>query len=185
MKLLLDWDKSELGVLRGNGLETAVFKSLKMAGRDAIRAAKAEGNRHVRARKEFKVARVNKALKTSSENPTNDIGGLSWTLRVASNLTPAIDFGARQTRQGVTVAINKGKRVLVKSGFFATMKSGHRGVFYRPEKGSKKIKEIFTTRVRDTFDDDNMVPLVFKRAQEIFEKTYRRVLPLEVAKFGG
>jgi hypothetical protein len=44
---------------------------------------------------------------------------------------PLTAFNPRQIRKGVSVAIVKGRRTLIKSGFIATMRSGHRGVFVR------------------------------------------------------
>jgi hypothetical protein len=49
---------------------------------------------------------------------------------------PLKAFKPRQTKQGVSVVIKKGKRDLIRSAFLATMKSGHQGVFARGEYGS-------------------------------------------------
>jgi hypothetical protein len=44
---------------------------------------------------------------------------------------PLTAFNPRRIRKGVSVAIVKGKRTLIRSGFITTMRSGHRGVFVR------------------------------------------------------
>ena len=45
---------------------------------------------------------------------------------------PLVDFGARQTRQGVTIMVKRsGGRKLIPHAFIARMQSGHEGLFLR------------------------------------------------------
>jgi len=57
---------------------------------------------------------------------------LIGVLRVTGRRLPIGAFAPRQTRIGVSYRLPKG-RGLIPSGFIATMKSGHRGVFRRAE----------------------------------------------------
>ena len=57
---------------------------------------------------------------------------------------PLSAFGPRQTKRGVTVGIEKGKKRQLKEGaFFSTMKSGHKGVFKRQGKDRLPIDEKY------------------------------------------
>ncbi len=57
---------------------------------------------------------------------------LSGAVVISGRLLPLLDFGARQTQKGVSVQIRKDhKRAVLSGAFIATMKSGHKGVFWR------------------------------------------------------
>ena len=70
----------------------------------------------------------------------------------------------------------------LKSAFVAAMRSGHRGVFVR--RGAKRlpIRELLGSRPVDALLHEGEVDGVLRRGRESFAKTYRRVLPLEMAK---
>lgn len=179
--LTLEWDRSlvaKFGPRATKGLQRA----LSRAGSDAIRAIRVESNRYARARKRFKVARVNAALPLTFPRGAKSIEDLVWTMRVRGEVVPVASFPHRQTRQGVRVEINTGKTVLIRSAFLATMRSGHKGVFRRAGKARLPINELFTTRISDVFKDAGMVPSTLARGQAVFAATFARLLPVELAK---
>jgi hypothetical protein len=51
-------------------------------------------------------------------------------VRATGRPIPLINYGARQTKTGVSVKVLRG-RTVIKGAFIATMPSGHRGVFVR------------------------------------------------------
>jgi hypothetical protein len=54
------------------------------------------------------------------------------TIALSHSLIPLLDFGARQTKKGVSFKVwKKSGHKFLKHGFIATMASGHRGVFRR------------------------------------------------------
>lgn len=183
MQLEITWDRGQLAPFKDRGLERALVATLSKSGRDAIRALKAESSRVVRARKRLKVKRVNAALPLTFPKG-RDISDLVWRMDVSGEAVRVVDYPHRQTRKGVSVAINVGKRKLIKGAFLATMKSGHRGVFKREGKARLPIDELFSTRVSDVFGDAGMIPAVQERAQLVFSQTFDRVLPLELRKLG-
>ena len=67
------------------------------------------------------------------------------TLSASPKRIGRIDFGANQTRRGVTYRGGNG-RVLLEHAFMATMPTGHRGVFRRTgefgRKGNPKLERI-------------------------------------------
>lgn len=65
-------------------------------------------------------------------------------VRCAGKRLPLIDFRARQTKKGVTVKVlkNKPRRSLIKHAFIATMKSGHKGVFWREDWGGPRKRVV-------------------------------------------
>ena len=92
------------------------------------------------------------------------------------------EYPYRQGRRGVSVTINKGKRVLVKGAFASIMRSGHEGIFRRKGKARLPIHELFSSRVVDPFKDSGMIDATFSRTSIVFAKSYARLLPLELAR---
>jgi hypothetical protein len=52
--------------------------------------------------------------------------------------TPLINYGAKQTKKGVTVRVKNGRTTL-RHAFIATMPNGHKGVFERVGSGHKRV----------------------------------------------
>jgi hypothetical protein len=71
-----------------------------------------------------------------------DIAGMSWAVDVSGEPVPLVAYPYRQTKQGVSVEVNRGKRTLLKGAFVATLKSGHVGVFRRQGKARLPIEEL-------------------------------------------
>lgn len=175
------WDSRDLAEWRDNRVERGLASALSKAGGDAARAMAAESNRGIRSRKRMKIAALKKALPLTFPR-TKEIVRLAWRMDVSGALVPVSAFPLRQTRKGISVAINTGARSFIKSAFVATMKSGHRGVFLRSGKKRLPIKEAFTTRVVDVFEDAGFIPRVQGRTVKVFDSSFARVLPLELAK---
>jgi hypothetical protein len=192
------WDSRELEVWRGPKVEKALVRALSKAGADAIRAMKAESSRKIRERKRIKVARVNRSLPLYFPE-AKELGRMAWAMKVSGKLVPLAEFPHRQTKRGVSVAVNVGQRKLIKGAFVATMKSGHLGIFMRrrvqgpqTKKQAKRglfprtprlpIEEAFTTRIADVFADGGFIPTVQARGQSVFSAAFARLLPIELGK---
>jgi hypothetical protein len=115
---------------------------------------------------------------------------------VTSKPIPLIHYGARQTNKGVTVKVlrSSGSRSLIKHAFIATMKSGHKGVFWRKERfpgrvwpvgvprkiptwkeppGKKyrlKIRELYGLRATDVLDHGTHMQVVLAKAGNRYDK---------------
>jgi hypothetical protein len=164
----------------------AVTRAARKAGSSAIRAVRVESGRAVRARKQLRVRTVKASMTLTPAPPAGaPLEALEWRMRVKNVATPVSDYPYRQVRAGVSVGINKGSRGLIQSAFVATMKSGHTGVFRRVGRGRLPIKELFTTRIVDVFNDSGMMPAVEARGSAEFSSTFDRVLPMELQKVGS
>lgn len=179
MELKLKWTNP----LASQGFTKPLVTALSKAGGDAIRGLKITSRRYAQTKKRMKAGRLNAGLPLTFPKGVTYIRDLEWRMDVTSDYALVSSYtGARQTRLGVTVGINKGTRALIKGAFIATMKSGHVGVFLRTGPGRFPIKELFTTRVADVFNDNGMTDEAFTRAQETFSKSFERLYPLELAK---
>lgn len=65
-------------------------------------------------------------------------GQLTASVVASGRPIPLIQYGARQTGRGVSVSVQKGRKVIA-GAFIATMRSGHVGVYVR-ESGGKHVK---------------------------------------------
>jgi len=163
------------GVLDGPG--KMISKAARMAGSDALKGMRAEASRLIRERKAIKLSAVHDALDMLFPRAG---GEMIWILRAEPRPMRVYAFAARQTRAGVSVEINKGKRVLIRHAFIATMKSGHTGVFYRTGEFGRnrnpkleKIDEAYTSRVSDVLGD--VAPAVAQRGEDVFRKSFARL----------
>lgn len=200
MNLTLRIDDSGLQVLRGKFLEQAVMGAAKKAGADARDRMRTDASRHVRERKNIALSKVRKLIKPLplTEKQAKQ---MRWVLDVSGEFAGVIDYKPRQTKRGISVEINRGKRVLIPHAFKATMKSGHEGVFvrygarsYAPMQGLYKgqdryrgqrrqaIRELYTSRVVDPLLDPGQVEAIQQRASIAFGETWRRVMPMELAR---
>jgi hypothetical protein len=165
-----------------NGTERALMRSInKTIPGVSTDAAKAAAQRINLAQKIIK-----KGFKTQLATMGNCNG--SW--KSMGKPVPLINYGARQTKTGVTFQVLKGGgRALLKHAFIATMGSGHQGVFWRtprsfppsskphltplPWKTLPKyirlpIKELFGPKVEDTLSMQAIFDDLKDKAQERF-----------------
>lgn len=200
--ITLTWDSSELSIWRGEKMEAAIVRALSKSGGDAIRFMRTGSSRLVRSRKRFSAARVSRALPIFFPTRKQRISELVWRMNVGGKPVPLIDFPHGQTRRGVTIAVNAGKRTLLQGAFLAKMKSGHEGIFLRAlsnqlgpvtksqakrgmtrrRVGRLPIEEAFSTRVSDVFQDADFIPFIQAGTQEKFSQSFDRLLPLELGK---
>jgi hypothetical protein len=180
--IVLDWEKEGVDFWKNNRANAAVRRALRMAGSSAVKAMRAASSREIRAKKKFKVAAVNKALKLVYPPASATIDGMEWRLNATAMTTPVSAFSFRQTAKGVTARINKGKLSKIPSAFVLRLDSGHVGVFVREGKGRLPIKEAFTTKITDVFRDNGMTDGVERRAIEVFNSAFSRLLALELKK---
>lgn len=180
-EITLQWDRSKLGPFMH--LERPVMRAAKKAGGDAIRAVRTAATRAVRERKRVKARRIREAFSLRFPQSPRTIDDLVWALDVKHTPIPLADYPSSQRKNGVSVAVNKGSgRALIKSAFFATMKSGHRGIFAREGDARLPIKELYSSTVLDVLNDTGTVPRVLQRGQDVFTSAFDRLLPIEMAK---
>jgi hypothetical protein len=60
------------------------------------------------------------------------------TLRATGAQVTLINYGATQTKRGVSVCVKNGRKLL-RHAFIATMPNGHKGVFEREGTGHKLV----------------------------------------------
>lgn len=177
-------------------LGRAVRKAMSTAARDMRAAA----TKQVRRRKRLKAKAVRAALKARLAKGRS-MARMEAALLVSGKHARVVDYPHRQTKRGISVEVNRGKRTLLQGAFIATMKSGHRGVFSRAKAtgrqgvenprgrytGSRRVRRLpieerMASRVIDAINHQGEIPAIQQRGQESFQRTLDRVLPLELEK---
>lgn len=181
MNINVKWDRSHIGALELGPLKGALRRALRKAGATALRDMRSEASKRIRARKRIKVRYITRAL-TLRRPKGSDIAGLEWGIDVAGDPVPLVAYPHRQTKKGVSVEVNRGKRTLIAGAFVATMKSGHLGVFRRRGKGRLPIDELRGSRPVDALLHEGEAEGVATRGGATFAATFARVLPLEIGK---
>ncbi len=156
----------------------ALRSAVKKAGSTALRDMRSEASKRIRARKRIKVRVIHRAF-TLVRPKGGNIEDMAWTLRVSGKPVPLAAYPHRQTKKGVSVTVNQGKRTLVQSAFVATMKSGHKGVFIR--RGAKRlpIRELLGSRPVDALLKKGEAKAVLKRGRASFAKRLDALLRME------
>jgi hypothetical protein len=172
----VEFDERELRALAK--VTPAIRRALKKAGMTGLRDARSEASKRIRARKRLKAAIVAKAL--VMDKPLGKAEEGSWALRVRGTPVPLTAYPHRQTKKGVSVEVNKGKRTLIKSAFIATMTSGHRGIFLR--RGAKRlpIDERFGSRPVDALLHKGEAEAVGQRGARSMVSAFARLLEMEL-----
>lgn len=110
---------------------------------------------------------------------------LTAVVRARGKPIPLINYGARQVKSGVSVAV-KGSRKIIKHAFIATMPTGHAGVVIRTGTAHKKnkkgvwsglpIKQLFGPGIPTAFSND----VVQQALKEKIRKRFPTLLKHEI-----
>jgi hypothetical protein len=181
-ELVVSWDAKTLEQLRAKTVDRAVFRALKKAGGDALRALRAEAKRRTRDR-----IRIRAGYLAGSAFPLryargSSVGELAWTMKVSGRAVPLGEYPRRQTKKGVSVEVQRGKRSLIRGAFLARAKSGRQSVFLRPSKLRYPMGHRLGLSVADAMADGMIPQWSFTHAERTFTSAFHRLLPLELGK---
>lgn len=128
--------------------ETGITRALNRT----IRSVNSEANRRIRGELALKAKDVRKAITVRRARR----GSHEAAIEVVGRAIPIVAYSAKQTKKGVTVKVKRAAgRKLLRGAFIATMRSGHRGVFYRDAKKDRlPISEVFSTTVADAVQNE-------------------------------
>lgn len=175
MDVKVTWDRSQISALSRAPLSAALRRVLGKAGSTARRDMRSEANKVVRALKAIKLSFIKRAI-----TPSKDDGKGEWGVDVSGEPVPLVAYPHRQTKRGVSVEVNQGKRTVVAGSFVATMKSGHKGVFKRVGAARLPIRELLGSRPLDALMKEGEAQKVAARGGTSFLETFARLLLLEI-----
>ncbi|MFM0243794.1 phage tail protein [Paraburkholderia sediminicola] len=121
-------------------------------------------------------------------------GNLVVVLTATGARIPLINYGARQTKSGVSFSVKNGRKTM-RHAFIATMKSGHIGVFERTGKGHKKvvrngktvrtglpIKELLGPSIPQSLANEAVEKALMAKIRSVFPKILEHELAFIASK---
>jgi hypothetical protein len=192
-----DTDLKNVEKMLGN-VQGAVPRVISRAINDTLAGVKTDASAEIRQVITLKKAAVDKTFRTVKSNVTT----LSGLFESKGSPVPLIDYGARQTTKGVSVQVKRGNpRSQIEGAFIATMKSGHKGVFWRqwhtaarkpvnrnvpygklPKRYRLPIAQRFGPRVPDILENQPVMNAVLTKAGDRMHKNIDRELNYELSK---
>lgn len=180
------------------GVSGAVDRVCMRAINDGLVGMKTDASAEIRSVITLKKSTVDATFKTVKASVTS----LSGVFASTGKPVPLIEYGARQTTKGVSVQVKRGNpRSVVVGAFIATMKSGHKGVFWRewhqairkpvnrnipygklPKKYRLPISQRYGPRVPDILSNEPVMAAVLKKADDRMHTNIDRQINYELSK---
>ena len=102
-------------------------RALSSAMNHTIRKAKTTGSKGIRQTYTMKARDVNKATTITRARPQH----LEAKVNADTLPLPLLPFSTRKRKDGISVAVQRGKRKVIKGAFRQTMPNGNRGIYAR------------------------------------------------------
>jgi hypothetical protein len=152
--------------LDSDEFRTATMRSLNRAA-DGLRT---DASREIRKEYQIKAKDLTPAFATKKASKADLVAVVSASGRPLALYA----FGARQVKSGVSVAVRKGTRKVLRRAFIARMPSGHIGVFMRD--GSKRlpISEKYTVSIPGMFGAKAVAEALQGLVADRFEKAMQQ-----------
>lgn len=172
-------------------------KVLSRAINDTLAGVKTDASTEVRA----VITASKKAVDATFKTTKATVMQLSGKVSSTGAPLPLIGFSARQVKAGVSVQVKKARqRSVIKGAFIQTMKSGHKGVFWRQYHGAAKqplkkisygrlpkmyrlpMAQLFGPRIPDILGDDPVINAVLAKSDDRMHKALDKELNYELSK---
>ena len=156
----------------------ALGRGLAKTAKSGATAAKKE------IAKEYNIKQAEVAKRMTVSVNTAQLEARIRTRSLKTNRIPAIAFSAvHLKKKGVTIKVKRSKgKTLLKHAFISTMPSGHKGVYQRADKATRRlsIKEVMGIEVPAMLQSRAVLPAVEKRVNEQLIKTVVSSLQFEI-----
>lgn len=177
------WDSRELAVFRGQHVDKAIARALRLAGNQASKMLQQGSIGIARRKKNLPRADIEKDQELKKPRRSAQLRDLAWRLHIQGQPVPVSRFPymdtRRTSRRGVAVRFGTGGTQRLSGSFEAKMKSGHVGVFRRERKTRLPIAELFSYRLPKDFGGEVMTSMadpVFRKLEASFKRGLDREL---------
>ena len=166
-----------LGTVHKKYVQKALVTALNKVGAEVVTQAK----RELKDATGLKAGTVGKKIAKDKARR----GDEEYTIRIKSRYLNLIEFGARQTKRGVS-AKAWGKRKLYKHAFIGSgRKSGKQLVFGKTRGNPKKLKALHGPSLPREFHRQDMESLFNKKIKTRFPILFKRALEFQMLKAKG
>ena len=108
-------------------------------------------------------------------------GDETYTINIKSCYKNVIEFGARQTKKGVSAKV-WGKRRVYKHAFIGSGKNSGKQLVFKRLKGSKRIKALHGASLPREFHRQDMESIFNKKIKTRFPILFKRALEFHLMK---
>ncbi|MBN1664839.1 MAG: phage tail protein [Deltaproteobacteria bacterium] len=145
-----------------------------------------------------------KAIDKNISTNKASVSRLTGVVSIKGNIIPLSEFKPTQTQKGVTARVYKGQpRESYTSAFIATLKTGHKGVFWRTYKGKPvgrivrrpwplmerkyrfPIEAVYGPRLTTVVKSDSVMKPVMNNAGTRLDKNLKKEINYEMSKMGA
>ena len=155
-------------------IQKAMVTALNKVGAEVLTQAK----RELKDATGLKVGVVAKGLAKDKARRNDE----TYTIRIKSRYKNVIEFGARQTKKGVSAKV-WGKRRVYKHAFIGSGKnSGKQLVFGKSKRNPKKLKALHGASLPREFERQDMKKIFNKKIKTRFPILFKRAIEFQMLK---
>lgn len=179
-EIVFQWTSEGIENFTEKRVMAAVVRSMKRAGGDAIRAVRAASKRSVRERVRLRASYLADRALPLAFPPGRSLDDMAWRMDVSGREVPLGEYPARQTRKGVSVEVQRGRRTVIESAFLAKGRAKRPGVFLRPTERRYPMGHRLGPSVADSMADGRVPSAALERGAEVMESAFYRLLAMEL-----
>jgi hypothetical protein len=183
-EIVFQWTSEGIESFTERRVMQAVIRAMKKAGGDAIRAVRAASKRSVRERVRLRAGYLASKSLPLAFPQGRSLEELAWSMGVSGKEVPLGEYPARQTRKGVSVEVQRGRRAVIESAFLAKGRASRPGVFLRPTAKRYPMGHRLGPSVADSMADGRIPRAALDRGAEVMESAFYRLLKLELDGLG-
>jgi len=158
-------------------VQKTLVTSLNKVGAEVVTQAKKE----LAGATGLKQSVVNKKIKKQKAKK----GEETYSIHIKSRYLNAIEFGARQTKKGVSAKI-WGKRKIYRGAFIGSGRnSGKQLVFKKSKRNPKRIEALHGASLPREFERQDMAKIFNKKIKTRFPILFKRALDFHLMKARG
>ena len=158
-------------------IQKAMVTALNKVGAEVLTQAK----RELKDATGLKVGVVAQGLAKDKARRNDE----TYTIRIKSRYKNVIEFGARQTKKGVSAKV-WGKRRVYKHAFIGSGKnSGKQLVFGKSKRNPKKLKALHGASLPREFERQDMKKIFNKKIKTRFPILFKRAIEFQMLKAKG
>ena len=176
VKVNINMDKAMRGLwnVKTKYIQKALVTSLNKIGAEVFTQAK----RELKDATGLKVGVVAKGLKKDKARK----GDETYSIHIKSRYLNVIEFGARQTKKGVSAKV-WGKRKVYRGAFIGSGRnSGKQLVFKKRKNAPKRIEALHGASLPRKFERQDMAKIFNKKIKTRFQILFKRALDFHLMK---
>jgi len=166
----------DIGNVPRKYVQKAMVTALNKVGAEVVTQAK----RELKDATGLKAGVVGKKIKKDKARK----GDETYSIHIKSRYLNAIEFGARQTKKGVSAKI-WGKRKIYRGAFIGSGRNSGKQLVFKKSRRKKGIEAVHGASLPREFERQNMAKIFNKKINKRFPILFKRALDFHLMKARG